>query len=94
MLTERLKVGVVLPLTGNLSALGNEMNNGYLVAQELFNEAGGVNGREIEFVASDAPSPEDAVSVATKLSTDASVAAIMGSYSSASYPGLRGCQPQ
>ncbi|MDO2934662.1 ABC transporter substrate-binding protein [Paeniglutamicibacter sulfureus] len=77
-----IKVGVVLPLTGNLSALGNEMNNGYLVAQELFNEAGGVNGRDVEFVTSDAPSPEDAVSVATKLSTDASVAAIMGSYSS------------
>ncbi|MCK6210058.1 hypothetical protein KZX45_05820 [Georgenia sp. EYE_87] len=33
-----ITVGVLLPLTGSLSALGNEMFNGYKVAQELVNE--------------------------------------------------------
>ncbi|TFB77296.1 hypothetical protein E3O06_00635 [Cryobacterium glaciale] len=77
-----ITIGVLLPLTGPLSTLGKEMQNGYEVARTLFNEAGGVDGRQIEFQVSDAPTPEDAVSVAGTLSTDPDVTAIMGSYSS------------
>lgn len=79
---DTLTVGVLLPLTGSLSALGNEMNNGYLIAQDLFNEAGGANGKKIVFETSDAPTPEDAVSIANRLSANPDVPVIMGSYSS------------
>jgi len=77
-----ITVGVLLPLTGSLSTLGIEMGNGYELAREMFNDAGGVDGRKIEFKKSDAPTPDDAVSVAGDLSSDSNVALIMGSYSS------------
>ncbi|WP_164737287.1 ABC transporter substrate-binding protein [Georgenia sp. SYP-B2076] len=77
-----ITVGVLLPLTGSLSALGNEMYNGYKVAQAIINEQGGIDGRPIEFKVSDAPTPEDAVAVAGTLSMDPDVSVIMGSYSS------------
>ena len=41
-----LTVGVLLPLTGSLAALGNEMYNGYKVAQAMINESGGINGQK------------------------------------------------
>lgn len=77
-----IKIGILLPLSGSLAALGQQMYQGYMTAQELFNESGGVNGRMIEYVVSDAPTPSDATSVAQRLSTDDSITAIMGSYSS------------
>ncbi|WP_164737289.1 ABC transporter substrate-binding protein [Georgenia sp. SYP-B2076] len=79
---DAITVGVLLPLTGNLAALGNEMYNGYKVAQEIINEQGGIDGRPIEFKVSDAPTPEDAVAVAGTLSMDPDVSVILGSYSS------------
>jgi len=75
-------VGIILPLTGNLAALGNEMYNGYKVAQKTINDGGGIDGHLIEYKVSDAPTPEAAVSVAGRLSTDSKVSLIMGSYSS------------
>jgi branched-chain amino acid transport system substrate-binding protein len=77
-----ITVGVLLPLTGPLSPLGKEMLNGYEVARKMVNDEGGINGRQIEFKVSDAPAPEDAVSVAGELSTDKKVSVILGSYSS------------
>jgi branched-chain amino acid transport system substrate-binding protein len=77
-----ITVGVLLPVTGSLAPLGNEMLNGYKVAQQMFNDAGGANGHPIELKISDAPDPEAAVSIAQKLSKDPSVSAILGSYSS------------
>lgn len=77
-----ITIGVLLPLSGPLSPLGKEMNNGYKLAQKMINDEGGVNGRKIAFKVSDAPSPEDAVSVANTLSANSDVSAIMGSFSS------------
>lgn len=79
---EPIRIGVLLPLTGPLSALGNEMNNGYEIARQWINANGGINGRPIEYVRTDAPRPEDAVGVAERLIVEEKVPLIMGSYSS------------
>lgn len=77
-----LTVGVLLPLTGPLSPLGKEMLNGYELARKMINEKGGIDGRQVEFEVSDAPTPEAATSVAGSLSANKDVSVIMGSYSS------------
>lgn len=77
-----IKVGVLLPLTGPLSPLGKEMLNGYQLARQMINEQGGIDGRQVEFEVSDAPTPEAATSVAGSLSSNKDISVIMGSYSS------------
>lgn len=77
-----ITIGVLLPLTGPLSPLGNEMLNGYEIARAMINDAGGINGRQVEYEISDAPTPEAATSVAGTLSANEDIALIMGSYSS------------
>ena len=77
-----INIGIIMPLTGSLGLLGKETLNGMDVARSLFNKAGGVNGRKIVYKISDAPTPADATTVAGSLSTDDSIAVIMGSYSS------------
>jgi branched-chain amino acid transport system substrate-binding protein len=79
---EDLTIGVLLPLTGPLSPLGKEMLNGYEVARKTINDAGGIDGRQVVYEVSDAPTPEAATSVAGTLSADPDVSLIMGSYSS------------
>lgn len=77
-----INIGVILPLTGSLALGGKEMLNGYQVAQTMINKAGGVNGRKIVYKITDAPTAADATTAAGSLSTDDSIALIMGSYSS------------
>ena len=77
-----INIGIIMPLTGSLGLLGKETLNGMEVARSLVNKAGGVNGRKIVYKISDAPTPADATTVAGSLSTDDSIAVIMGSYSS------------
>jgi len=77
-----INIGIIMPLTGSLGLLGKETLNGMEVAKTLINAAGGVNGRKIVYKISDAPTPADATTVAGSLSTDDSIALIMGSYSS------------
>jgi branched-chain amino acid transport system substrate-binding protein len=77
-----INVGIIMPLTGPLALLGKETLNGMEVARTMFNAAGGVKGRKIAYKISDAPNAADATTVAGSLSTDDSIAVIMGSYSS------------
>jgi branched-chain amino acid transport system substrate-binding protein len=77
-----INIGIVMPLTGSLGLLGKETLNGMEVARTMINAAGGVKGRKIVYKISDAPTAADATTVAGSLSTDDSIAVIMGSYSS------------
>lgn len=79
---EPIRIGVLLPLTGSLASLGNEMNNGYEIARQWINANGGIDGRPVEFIRTDAPKPEDAVGAAERLIVEEKVPLIMGSYSS------------
>ncbi len=80
---EKVKVGVILPLTGNLAQLGQEVNNGFDLATEFVNAKGGVWGKQVELVKGDAPDATAATSEANRLITREGVKVIAGSYASA-----------
>lgn len=78
-----IKVGVVLPLTGDLSKFGSIEKNSFVMGLEEINAAGGVNGRPIELLfADDASKAEIGRSAGEKLIEQDKVIALTGGYSS------------
>jgi len=77
-----VKIGVLLPLTGPLSSLGNDVNRGFELARDMANDKGGVNGEKVVFATSDVPGSNEAASQATRLITRDGVQVIVGSYAS------------
>lgn len=78
-----IKVGVVLPLTGDLAKFGSMEKNSFLMGLEEINAAGGVNGRPIELLfADDASRVDTGRSAAEKLIEQDKVIALTGGYSS------------
>jgi branched-chain amino acid transport system substrate-binding protein len=66
--TGPIKIGVIEPLTGGAASYGEATRNGFLLAVEEINAAGGINGRKIEAVYEDSKcSGKDALSAASKL---------------------------
>lgn len=76
------KIGVLYPLSGNLSVLGTEALAGAQVAADMVNEQGGVNGRKVELVVADATSPANATNEARRLVTREGVKLMAGTYGS------------
>jgi branched-chain amino acid transport system substrate-binding protein len=77
-----IRIGLLYPLTGSLAKLGQEEQKGALLAAELRNAKGGINGKKIEWVIGDAPDPQAAVTETERLITVEKVDIIQGSYSS------------
>lgn len=77
-----VKIGVLLPLSGPLATLGNDVYRGFQLAQEWVNAEGGVFGQPVEFVVGDVPSSTEAVSQANRLISKDGVKVIVGSYAS------------
>ena len=78
------KIGVILPLTGYLSWLGEYMKKGAELKVEMINKAGGVNGRPLELIIyDDQSSPETATRVAQRLISTDGVIALQGTGSAA-----------
>lgn len=77
-----IRIGLIEPLTGSLARLGAEEVRGADIAIDEINAAGGINGRPVEWVRADAPTPDAAVSEAERLINVEGVKVIMGSYSS------------
>ncbi len=77
-----IKLGVLLPLSGPLATLGNDVFRGFQLAQEWANAEGGVFGQPVEFVVGDVPSSTEAVSQATRLINKDGVKVICGSFAS------------
>lgn len=79
-----IKIGVVLPLTGDYSIYGRAARQGALLAVKEINAAGGVlNGRSLELVVRDNKTdPELSVSQARALTKTPGVIALMGPVSS------------
>src|SRR4051794_29524940 len=50
---EPIKIGVTMPLTGALGEYGGAINTAMLMAAQEINQAGGVNGRNLEIVSED-----------------------------------------
>jgi branched-chain amino acid transport system substrate-binding protein len=76
------RLGVLLPLSGPLASLGNDVRRGFELALQLANEDGGLFGQDAELITVDVPSSTEATSQATRLITSEQVGVVMGSYAS------------
>ena len=80
---QNIKVGIVLPLTGDQAKFGEIEKRSFDLALEEINGAGGVKGSKLEFVIEDDTGrPEVGRSVVEKLITKDKVVMIGGGYSS------------
>ena len=78
-----IKVGVVLPLTGEQAKFGEIERNSFLMALDEINKGGGVNGKPIELVIEDdTGKPDVGRSAVEKLISRDNVLALTGGYSS------------
>lgn len=79
---EPIRIGVLLPMSGPLATLGNDVYRGFQLAQEWANAEGGVFGQPVEFAVADVPSSTEAVSQCNRLISRDRVKVIVGSYAS------------
>ena len=78
-----VKIGVIAPLTGNLSELGLGIKNSVDLAVRQANEKGTVPGYELVLAAEDnAADPATGANAANKLASDPQVAAVVGTLNS------------
>src|SRR3989338_4460321 len=77
------KIGIITSLTGSAAAFGQAHKNGYTIALDELNAAGGVMGKKIELVYyDDQTRPDQAVQGVNKLVDQNHVPIILGAYSS------------
>ena len=50
---EEVRIGAIIHLTGEASSLGQPLKNGLLLAYDLFNAQGGINGRNVRLIIED-----------------------------------------
>ena len=76
---DTIKIGGLAPLSGELSSYGNAANNGILLAVKEVNEAGGINGKQIEYIPYDEKGDAtEACNAYAKLVDEKEVVAIIG----------------
>ncbi|BEU87507.1 ABC transporter substrate-binding protein [Selenomonas sp. TAMA-11512] len=74
-----IKIGANFEMTGNVANYGNDTLNGLKLAIKEANEAGGINGKQIELITVDNKSEAaEAINAATKLIADEGVVTIVG----------------
>lgn len=83
---DTVKIGVIMPLTGSQSAIGNRQLAGIQLAADLQNEKGGISslgGAKIKLIVADTQSDSNiAVTEAERLITSEGICALIGAYSS------------
>ncbi|MCX5818509.1 MAG: ABC transporter substrate-binding protein [Deltaproteobacteria bacterium] len=80
---DEVKVGVILPLTGNMAPFGQASLNGLLLANELIQKEGVLGGTKITLISADCGSdPTTAASIARRMTSKDGVSAIIGAYAS------------
>jgi branched-chain amino acid transport system substrate-binding protein len=91
---DTIKIGIVLPLTGDQAKFGEIEKMSFDLAIEEINAAGGVNGKKLALIMEDDTGrPEVGRSVVEKLITQDKVAMISGGYSSSvTYAAAGVCQ--
>jgi branched-chain amino acid transport system substrate-binding protein len=77
---EPLKIGVIVPQSGNFAPEGEEVKRGYELA--LANADNEMGGRPVELFFGDALAPEDATAEVERLASQEGVEMFMGSYAS------------
>lgn len=76
---EKIKIGVVTPLTGPAASYGYEVLSGATIAQQVINENGGIDGAMVELVAGDGECDGDASSSrATEMVRNDGVIGVVG----------------
>ena len=82
-IAQDVKIGAIMPLTGDLQDFGNSDVKGVRLAVEEINEQGGVLGEELDLVVGDTrTSPQAGVDAARKLVNVENVAGLVGALSS------------
>jgi branched-chain amino acid transport system substrate-binding protein len=80
---DTIKIGGLAPLTGNVSVYGVATNNGIKMAVDEINKAGGVLGKQIEYIVYDEKGdPIEAVNAYNKLVQDDKIIALIGDVTS------------
>ncbi len=79
----KIKLGLIAPLTGDVKTFGESTRNGYQLAVDEANAAGGVNGKLIEpKIADDKNDPTECANAGSKLINQDGVKLIVGSVAS------------
>ena len=79
---ESIKIGGIIPKTGEVAVYGNTTENGIKLAIEQINAAGGMDGKQVEYISyDDKGDPTEAVNIYGKL-MDEGVNAIIGAITS------------
>ena len=76
---EPIRIGVLQPMTGPATKNGTENFTAMQIAREMINERGGINGRKVEFLLADIPTPTAAISETERLTTKDGVKITLGS---------------
>lgn len=77
--TGNIRIGVLADLSGQTSAIGQSVKDGVELARDEINQAGGINGRQLEIVlADDKGAPDEAAGAATYLTTQNKPQALLG----------------
>ncbi len=80
---EGLKIGSLLPLTGDLATIGQQMAEAAPLLVEKVNACGGVNGQNVTLISQDDQTdPVAGTTAMTKLAEVDRVAGVVGSYAS------------
>ena len=80
---EVIKIGGIGPLTGSASTYGNSVKEGASLLEKEINDAGGINGKKIEFIFEDDTATADgAMQAFNKLVDKDNVCAILGGVTS------------
>lgn len=80
---ETLKIGAVLPMTGNAAVFGEKFQQAYGLAIEEINAAGGVNGKKLQLVIEDSQErPQIGKTATEKLISDPEILVLTGGRSS------------
>jgi branched-chain amino acid transport system substrate-binding protein len=91
---EAFKVGILIPITGTLAVMSEDLITGFKLAQEEINAAGGVLGKPIELIIEDTETrPAPGMDAARKLIGVDKVKVISGGFSSGvALPIAKYCQ--
>ncbi|WP_082561828.1 ABC transporter substrate-binding protein [Microbacterium sp. Root61] len=78
---EPIRFGVALPQTGDQAQYGEYFEQGFELALAQLNDAGGIDGRQVELVYEDTQAdPAQAPAVAQKFVDDSSILAVLGDF--------------
>ncbi|MCX8014884.1 MAG: ABC transporter substrate-binding protein, partial [candidate division WOR-3 bacterium] len=80
-----IKIGLIVPITGDVKTFGESVRNSVLLAVEEINQKGGINGKQVKIItADDKNDPTEASNAASKLINQDKVKFIIGSVASKS----------